>query len=117
MSNIYSSEDVNFLLGILLNDTSKCFDDKFPLDKEDFECVLLQKIVYASIYNIAINGAKSIGSMEISEFLSNYPTQEQVFKDNDGINYIETIIELTADKVDNFEYYWQSIRKHSLLRK
>ena len=116
MANIYSSEDVNFLLGILMNDSSKILDDKYPLDKDDFECVLFQKIIYSCIYNLAIKGVKRFGGMEIAEFLSDYPTQEQIFKDNDGLNYIETIVELTKDKVDNFEYYWNSVRKHSLLR-
>lgn len=116
MADIYSSEDANFLLGILLNDSSRILDDKYPLNKDDFECVLFQKIIYSVIYNLAIKGVKTFGGMEIAEFLADYPIQEQVFKDNDGLNYIETIKELTEDKVDNFEFYWSSIRKHSMLR-
>lgn len=113
---IYSDNDATFLLGILCNDSSKCLDSKFPLDEDDFEGVLLHKIVYSVIYNLAIKGVKNVDSIMISEFLTNYPTQEEVYKDNNGNDFIETMIELTNNKVENIQYYWESIRKHSLLR-
>lgn len=116
LNKIYSDNDVTFLLGILCNDTSKCTDSKYPLEKEDFECVKLHQIVYSVIYNLAIKGVKNVDSIMISEFLSNYPPQEEVYKDNNGNDFIETMIDLTKNKTDNIYYYWESTRKHSLLR-
>lgn len=113
---IYSDNDVNFLLGILCIDTEKCLDTKYPLDKEDFECELFHKIVYSVIYNLATKGVKRVDSMMITEFLINYPPQKATYDDNNGSDYIDTIIKLSCDKVENIQYYWESVRKHSLLR-
>jgi replicative DNA helicase len=113
---IYSDGDINFLLGILYNDAELCLDQKYPLDKNDFECVKLHQIVYSVIYNMAINGVKKADSVMVEEFLQNFPVQREVYEKNNGSQYIDTIISLSEDKISNIKYYWISARKHSLLR-
>lgn len=116
MSDIYSNSDSNFLIGILLNKPILCLDTKYPLDKSDF-VVLFHKIIYSSIHNLAIKGCKEIDEISIGEFLSNYPIQMKVYEDNNGSDFIRTIKELSVNKVDNMDYYWELCRKHSLLRR
>ena len=117
MSEIYNGNNVSTLLGILLNDTSKCLDSKYPMDKDDFKPVLLHKIIYSVIYNFATSGAKKLDAMQIEEFLSNYPEQKAVYDDNSGTSFIDTVKELSENKVENIQWYWEDLRKHSLLRK
>lgn len=116
MSDIYNSNNANFLLGILMNDCTKILDNKYNFDKSDFEPKLFQKIIYATIHNLAINGVKEVDFIDIEEFLNNYPTQQRVYEDNDGTEFCKTIKELSKDKVSNIDYYYQDIKKHSLLR-
>lgn len=116
MSDIYNSNNANFLLGILMNDCTKVLDNKYNFDKSDFEPKLFQKIIFATIYNLAIKGVKEVDFIDIEEFLANYPTQQRVYEDNDGTEFCKTIKELSADKVENIEYYYQDIKKHSILR-
>lgn len=116
MSDIYNSNNANFLLGILMNDCTKVLDPKFSLNKSDFNPKLFQKIIFATIHNLAINGVKEIDFIDVEEFLQNYPTQQRIYDDNDGAEFCKTIKELSKDKVGNIEYYYQDIRKHSLLR-
>lgn len=116
MSDIYNSNNANFLLGILMNDCTKVLDNKYNFDKSDFEPKLFQKIIFATIYNLAIKGVKEVDFIDIEEFLANYPTQQRVYEDNDGTEFCKTIKELSADKVENIEYYYQDIKKHSMLR-
>ena len=91
MSDIYNSNNANFLLGILMNDCTKVLDNKYNFDKSDFEPKLFQKIIFATIYNLAIKGVKEVDFIDIEEFLANYPTQQRVYEDNDGTEFCKTI--------------------------
>lgn len=113
---IYNSNNVNLLLGVLCHKPSLILDTRYPLKVKDFECNLFQKIIFGVIHNLALKGAKNVGIIEISEFLDNYQTQKEIFNDNDGAQYLETIIELTEDKIENIELYWVNVRKHTLIR-
>lgn len=116
MSEIYNGNNASTLLGILLNDVEKCLDSKYPLDKNDFKPVLIHKILFATIYNFATHGVKELDAMQIEEFLSNYPDQKAVYDDNNGSSFIDMIKELAENKVENIQWYWEDIRKHSILR-
>ena len=117
MEKIYNASSVNLLLGSLLNDSSLCVNDKYPLDKTDF-CIQYQKIIFVSISNLYKRGTKNIGFMELDTYLSKYPEQHEVFKDCGGRGdiegYLETICEL-AD-INNYESYYNDVRKLSCLR-
>ena len=116
MSEIYNGNNASTLLGILLNDVEKCLDSKYPLEKNDFKPVLIHKILFATIYNFATHGVKELDAMQIEEFLSNYPDQKAVYDDNNGSSFIDMIKELAENKVENIQWYWEDIRKHSILR-
>lgn len=118
---IYSENDSALLLGILMNDSTKCLDSKYPLDKDDFgkdkeTGILFHRTLYATIYNLAIKGVKQIDEIMVEEFLHNYPAQEQIYLDSNGRDFIFSMKELSYDKVENIQYYWEIVRKHSLLR-
>lgn len=115
-NKIYSENDAALLLGILMHDATKCLDDKYPLENSDFSEILFHKIIYASIHNLAIRGAVSVDEIMINEFVSSYPEQFEVFTKNKGIEFCITMLELSENKVENLPYYWEGLRKHSILR-
>ena len=117
MSDIYNGNNASTLLGILLNDSQKCLDNKYHIERDDFKPVLFHKIIYSVVYNFATSGAKELDVMQVEEFLSNYPEQKSVYDDNNGASFIETVKELAENKVDNIQWYWEDLRKHSILRK
>lgn len=100
------------LLGCYLQRPELTLDSKYPLDKDEWT-ILFQKILYATIYNLALNGCKSISIMDIDEFVKPYQSEYNVLEDNNFEDYIITVIELTD--VDNFEYYYTEFRKFSCL--
>lgn len=112
---LYSNDIGNLILGAICNDCSLALKDKMPLVKYDFEPNQFHKIVFVSVYNLALKGVKEATEVEITEFLENYTSEYNTFTDNNGIEYIKTI--RTLAKVDNFDYYWQTLKKYSLLRK
>lgn len=100
------------LLGCYLQRPELTLDSKYPLDKDEWT-ILFQKILYATIYNLALNGCKSVSIMDIDEFVKPYQSEYNVLEDNNFEDYIATVIELTD--VDNFEYYYTEFRKFSCL--
>lgn len=100
------------LLGCYLQRPELTLDSKYPLDKDEWT-ILFQKILYATIYNLALNGCKSVSIMDIDEFVKPYQSEYNVLQDNNFEDYIATVIELTD--VDNFEYYYTEFRKFSCL--
>ncbi|PNX48575.1 MAG: hypothetical protein BV457_03430 [Thermoplasmata archaeon M9B1D] len=112
MSNIYSDFHANQLLGCLLQDVQLANSDKYKLDKNDF-VEQIHKILYATLHNLAKRGYKVATYADIETFLQPYEAQLNVFNEI-GESYIDTIIELA--ELDNFEGYYDTIRKMSLLR-
>ena len=100
------------LLGCYLQRPELTLDSKYPLDKDEWT-ILFQKILYATIYNLALNGCKSVSIMDIDEFVRPFISEYNVLQDNNFEDYITTVIELTD--VDNFEYYYTEFRKFSCL--
>ena len=109
---LYSHSTADKLLGCYLQRPELCLDSKYPIDKEEFQ-VLFHRILYATIYNLAINGCKSVSVMDIDEFCKPYESEYNVLQDNSFEEYVATITELTD--ADNFEYYYKEFRKFSCL--
>lgn len=110
---IYSSSVADRLLACYLQEPSLLINPKYKLDKEEFE-IQFQKILYVVIYNLSINGCKSISIMDIEEWLRPYQAQYNIYKENNGDEYIQTVIELV--NAENFESYYKQFRKFSCLR-
>jgi short-subunit dehydrogenase len=52
--------------------------------------------------------------MDINEYLKPYEAQYNIYKGSDGDNYVQVVTELTDS--DNFDYYYEQLRKFSCLR-
>lgn len=107
---IYSNNIADKLLACYVKNPSLCLSEKYKLDKDEFQ-VLFHKIVYVVIYNLACDGYKSISIMDFEQWLEPYKSQYEVYKDNNGAEYIATITELVDD--ENFEAYYKEFRKFS----
>ena len=94
---LYSNDIGNLILGAICNDCSLVLKDKMPLVKYDFEPNQFHKIVFVSVYNLALKGVKEATEVEITEFLENYTSEYNTFTDNNGIEYIKTIRTLAKD--------------------
>lgn len=109
---LYSNSTADKLLACYLQKPSLMVETKFPIEKDEFQ-VQLHKIVFVTCYNLFTTECKSVNIMEINQWLSKYTAEYNIYKDNNGDEYVKTIIELTD--VDNFEYYYTEFRKFSCL--
>lgn len=86
---------------------------EYPLTDEDFPERFF-KIVFSAIYNLYHEGLEKITPIEIDGYLSNTPTQYHIFNENEGLEYLEKVLEL--GEPENFEYHYTRIKKFTLLR-
>lgn len=117
---LYSINATNFLLSSLLNNTDLLYNSAYPLCKDDFKPNLAHRIIYITITQLADNGCLSVSAKEIVTYLeTGYEEQYNALKEDisDGniINYIDTLKSLDNDK--SYEYWYNEVRKRSLLRK
>ena len=109
---IYSNNIADKLLACYIKNPSLCLSDKYKIDQDEFQ-VLFHKIVYVVVQNLACDGYKSVSIMDFEQWLEPYKSQYEVYKDNNGADYIATITELVDE--ENFEAYYNEFRKFSCL--
>lgn len=115
MSEIYNLTVTDRLLGCIALDPTLLLSNKYRLLKEEFEPCLFHKVIFVCMYNLAVQGYKTVSILDLEAFLENYPPQYEVWKQNRGQEYLSTIMELVD--VDNYESYWNEFKKLSCLNK
>lgn len=110
---LYSNTIADRCLGSYLLKPELIVDSHYPIKKEDF-ATQLHQILFVVIYNLHTSGCSKITLMDINEWLKAYEPQYNIYKDNSGDEYVKVITELTD--ADNFDYYYEQLRKFSCLR-
>ncbi len=119
MTELFDLSSCNFMIGYLFNNTDLYFDSKYQLCKEDFKDQYrgsaFLRILYATGYNLSLQGAKEINAVSVGEFVKNYREQMAILEDNDYMSFIDTIKELS--NAEDVSVYYNKIKKMSLLSK
>ena len=87
--------------------------DKYSFVLTDFPS-RFEKYIYSAIEGLYRNGATNIQPIDIENFLSTNQSAAVVFKDKNGIEYLQDIIELS--EIENFDYYYGKFKKLNLLK-
>lgn len=111
---LYHNNFGSLLIGCLIKNNELIVSKKYPLVKNDFDGNLFHKTIYRAIARLYQDGCAAISEVEIDTFLQAYPVDYEVFQDNDGLEFISTIVDLCS--LENYEMYYNTIRKFSLLR-
>lgn len=97
-----------------MKNTNLLYSPKFPLDKTDFSPVPMHRILFVAIAKLSETGANEVTELEIDNWTSNYPSAYEILQDGNFMEFIATVKELAIS--ENFELYYNAIRKFSLLR-
>lgn len=111
---LYDSNSARLALGCMMIQLSLCLSDKYPLDRSDFEPTPFHMRLYQAINALAKRGAGSVSAMDIYGLCKNNAEVKTMFDANDLNGFIDAVKQLAV--LDNFELYWQGIRRASLLR-
>lgn len=87
--------------------------DKYRLDINDFDSKFT-KIIFSSLYNMFLDGARVITILDIDNYLNSYKDLKIIFEENNGIQYVQDCEEIA--ELINFDYYYQRVKKFSALR-
>lgn len=100
------------VIGCLLKDTSLLSNEEYVFSEEDFSDKL-PKIIYGALNNLYIDGVRKFDLVILDEYLSKIQAVYPLFKAQ-GAEYIQHCLNLSA--LDNFPYYYDRMKKFTLLR-
>lgn len=111
---IYNKNVGAQLLGVLFKHPEILADtDTYMLTTDDFP-ERLPRLIFGFIYNLYHSGMEKIELTDFVKEISTYPEQLNFFSSNGGEQFIVTAIE--KGKRENFDFYYNRIKKLSLLR-
>lgn len=87
--------------------------DKYSFILTDFP-TRFERSIYMAIQGLYRGGAAKIQPIDIENFIESDPTSLKAFKDKNGIEYLQDILELS--EVDNFDFYYNRFKKFNLLK-
>ena len=113
-SNLYNENIGACLIGSILKQPQLLTLPQYPLEKSDFAPCKLHQILYICATRLARAGIQEITEIEVENVVKNHPAQYEILQDNNYFEFIYTAKQLAI--IDNFEFYYNTIRKFSLLR-
>lgn len=103
------------LLGCLFKQPSLLAQSQYPLTKNDFSENKFHQIMYLCVSKLYNAGCQKITPIEIDNVLQSHPVSLEIANDNDYMSFVETTKELST--LENYELYYNTVRKFTLLRR
>jgi len=111
---VIDKRDTQQILGCLMKKPQLLSEiDKYSFILTDFS-TRFERSIFMAIEGLYRNGATKIQPIDIENFLESDQVSAKVFKDKNGIEYLQDIIELS--EVDNFDFYYNRFKKFNLLK-
>lgn len=102
------------VLACLMKNPLLCNRAEYNIEMDDF-VEQFHRILYGAISNLSSSGLKTITYIDVDQYLAQYPMQYKVFTDNRGVEYVIKALEIAEER--NFPYYYNTLKKMSLLNK
>lgn len=101
------------VIGSIYQNPSLLDNENYFFNEQDFT-EEFHKILFGSIYNLHLLGAKSVNVNTIEDYLKDRPTSLATYKVHKGAEYLQKISETV--QLSTFDYYYQRVKKMTLLR-
>ena len=101
------------VIGCIYQNPSLLDNNKYFFNEEDF-VEEFHKILFGSIYNLYLQGAKEITVNTIEDYLKDRPKSLSIYKSYKGNEYLSKLSE--EIQLSTFDYYYQKMKKMTLLR-
>lgn len=116
---IYNRIAAQMSIGMVLNNVSILYNSRFKLTHDDFKPILWHYYLFSAVEIIAESGCEEIDANTITAFLlssDKYQSMLNVLKENDYVEFVGAIKEAVKDGAQGFEYYYDQVKKYSLVR-
>ena len=106
--------DTQQILGCLMKRPQLLSEiDKYSFILTDFPS-RFERSIFMAINGLYRNGATRIQPIDIENFIEPDQVSAKIFKDKNGIEYLQDIVELS--EVDNFDFYYNRFKMFNLLK-
>ena len=106
--------DTQQILGCLMKRPQLLSEiDKYSFILTDFPS-RFERSIFMAINGLYRNGATKIQPIDIENFIEPDQVSAKIFKDKNGIEYLQDIVELS--EVDNFDFYYNRFKMFNLLK-
>ena len=112
-SNYIDTKSIIQVIGSLYQNPSLLDDTQYKFNEEDFPQEF-HKIMFGSIYNLHVLGAKVITANTIEDYLEQRDKKLAVYKAYNGAEWLQNCIDTVS--VATFDYYFKRMKKFTLLR-
>ena len=103
------------VIGCLMKNTNILSQaDKYDINFADFDD-LLNRYIYQAIQNFYAAGARTISVVDLDNFFQSRQEIKVEYDKKNGLDYIKDCESLSNP--ENFDYYYQRLKKFSLLHK
>lgn len=113
MSKYTDTSAIIQVIGNIYNNPNLLDNEKYHFIEEDFPNSF-HKIIFGSIYNLHLMGAKEININTIEDYLENRPTSYGTYQNNKGKEYLQKLS--SEVQLSTFDYYYNRMKKFTLLR-
>lgn len=113
MSKYVDTASIIQVIGCIYQNPSLLDNENYFFNEDDFT-EEFHKILFGSIYNLHILGAKDISINAIEDYLKDRPKSLAVYKNYKGAEYLEKISKNI--QLSTFDYYYTRMKKMTLLR-
>lgn len=111
---LYNENLASMLLGCLFKQPQLLATPSYPLCKNDFSENRFHQIMFIAIGKLVKLGCQEITAVEMDNILQSHPASAEIANDNNYIEFIDVTKSLSI--IENYETYYNCIRKFSLLR-
>ena len=101
------------VIGNIYNNPNLLDSEKYRFNEDDFT-EEFHRIIFGTMYNLHIMGAKDVNINVIEDYLRERPQALGVYQANKGRDYLEQVSQ--AVQLSTFEYYYNRMKKMTLLR-
>lgn len=113
MSKYIDTSAIIQVIGSVFKDPSLLDDNRYSFNETDFP-ERFHKVLFGTIYNLHILGAKKIDINAIEDYLAQRPKSYAIYKTNKGHEYLQEILD--KNMIAAFDYYYNRVKKMSLFR-
>lgn len=113
MSKYIDTPAIIQVIGSVFKDPSLLDDNRYSFNETDFP-ERFHKVLFGTIYNLHILGAKKIDINAIEDYLAQRPKSYAIYKTNKGHEYLQEILD--KNMITAFDYYYNRVKKMSLFR-
>lgn len=110
---LYDNNAARLALGCIFQNCQLLNNEKYPLSKASFEGNEWHLRLYQACLYMARHGGHVITAVDLYKIAESDKSVKELFDANNTQDFVEVVKSLA--EIDNYEFYWESLRKCELL--